>query len=569
VRTIRSDADEQSEAARDDVRLFGIFLDDYHVRKETATASRAELARFIETQLGPTDMVAIMYPLQPLASVRFTRNHDAIRRALEQFEGRKFEYEPRNMYEEKYAYYPTEIVERIRNQVSLSALEGLVMHMGGLKEGRKTLVLVSEGYTNMLPPQLRNPSAALGGLGNPARNDPNAGRDDPNEFRAQAFASFDMQEDLRQVYEAANRNNVSVYPVDPRGLATSEFGIAENINERTGRDYLNSTMDTLRVIAEQTDGRAIVNRNDLTLAMKQIVRDASAYYLIGYSSAAAPTDGKFHEIRVRVRRPGVQVRARRGYWAVTPADVERITAVAAKPPVPKPVDAALAVLNYPTRARHIRTWIGTERGENGKTRVTLVWEPVARPGAASAGTDRPDRVSVTAVAPDGSPYFRGRIAGTSPRATFDAAPGPLQLRLSVETADADVLDSETRELTVPDLSAGAGFGTPRLYRARTVRDVQQVRSNPQALPTAAREFQRTDRLVIQVPVYGGDGSTPTVTARLLNRAGQPMSDVPVTGERSAPVIELSLAPFPTGDYVLELSAAGTDVKELLAFRITS
>jgi hypothetical protein len=60
-----------------------------------------------------------------------------------------------------------------------------------------------------------------------------------------------------------------------------------------------------------------------------------------------------------------------------------------------------------------------------------------------------------------------------------------------------------------------------------------------------------------------------VTARLLNRAGQPMSDVPVTGERSAPVIELSLAPFPTGDYVLELSAAGTDVKELLAFRITS
>ena len=87
-------------------------------------------------------------------------------------------------------------------------------------------------------------------------------------------------------------------------------------------------MDTLRIMAEQTDGRAIVNRNDLTLAMKQIVRDSSAYYLLGYNSTSAPTDGKFHEIKVRMRRPGVQVRARRGYWALSPADVERMAAVA-------------------------------------------------------------------------------------------------------------------------------------------------------------------------------------------------------------------------------------------------
>ena len=53
------------------------------------------------------------------------------------------------------------------------------------------------------------------------------------------------------------------------------------------------------------------------MAMKQIVRDTSAYYLLGYNSIAAPTDGKFHEIKVRVRRPGVQVRARKGYWALT------------------------------------------------------------------------------------------------------------------------------------------------------------------------------------------------------------------------------------------------------------
>ena len=166
-RQIRTDADEEVEAARDDVRLFAFFLDDYHVRRGSSMASREEIARFIETQLGPTDMVAVMYPLQPVASVRFTRNHDAIRRAIGEFQGRKFEYEPRNEYEQKIAYYPTEIVEKVRNQVSLSAMESLVSHMGGLKEGRKSLVLVSEGYSNMLPPQMRNPVAAMPGAETP------------------------------------------------------------------------------------------------------------------------------------------------------------------------------------------------------------------------------------------------------------------------------------------------------------------------------------------------------------------------------------------------------------------
>ena len=93
-------------------------------------------------------------------------------------------------------------------------------------------------------------------------------------------------------------------------------------------------MDTLRVLAEQTDGRAIVNRNDLAAGMKQIVRDTSAYYLIGYNSSQAPTDGKFHEIKVRVKRPGVQVRARKGYWALTAEET-----AATAPPKPGAAEA--------------------------------------------------------------------------------------------------------------------------------------------------------------------------------------------------------------------------------------
>ena len=92
---IRSDYDEESEAARDDVRLFAVFLDDYHVRRGTSLAVRDPLSRFIETQLGPSDMIGLMYPLEQLANLRMTRNHEAIEKAIQQFVGRKFEYSRR------------------------------------------------------------------------------------------------------------------------------------------------------------------------------------------------------------------------------------------------------------------------------------------------------------------------------------------------------------------------------------------------------------------------------------------------------------------------------------------
>src|SRR5580704_428992 len=285
-------------------------------------------------------------------------------RAVHQFNGRKFEYEPKNPVEERYSYYPAATVELIRNDVSLSALKALIIHMGSLKEGRKALLLVSEGYSNTLPPQLQNPCAACGSVGNPQAGNPLAGGG-LLENRLATMANFDMNDSLRLVYDLANKNNVAIYAIDPRRLATNEFDISENINIKTDTQYLNSTMETLRTLSFESDGRAIVNRNDLTTAMKQIVRDTSSYYLLGYNSTLAPTDGKFHEIKVRVKRAGVQVRARRGYWAVSQEDIGRMTAIAnPKPGPPKAVESALAAINQPARNRVIRTWIGTERGQD-------------------------------------------------------------------------------------------------------------------------------------------------------------------------------------------------------------
>ena len=371
---------------------------------------RNQLATFVANNLGPSDMIGVMYPLESTSSVRMTRNHSAVIRGLQGFIGRKFEYEPKNQYEETYAHYPTETVELIRNQVSMSAIKARRTHMGSLKEGRKSLILVTEGYTNIIPPQMRNADAQQPGLGNPAFGNPTAGLNDINEDRAAWTANLDLDSDLRDIYDAANRNNVAIYTVDPRGLATFEFDINEGVNIQTDSTYLRSTMDTLRTLAENTDGRAIVNRNDVAAGMKQIVRDESAYYLIGYNSSQAPSDGKFHEIKVRVKRPGVQVRARKGYWALNREETARATAPP-KPPVPKPVEAAIAsAMARPSRASIVRTWFGTARGENGKTRVTFVWEPLPKaPGERADGREEPARVSLTAIAADGSLVYRGRV----------------------------------------------------------------------------------------------------------------------------------------------------------------
>lgn len=584
-REIRTDDDEASEAARDDVRLFAFFLDDYHVRLENSMQAREQLARFVQTQLGPTDMIGVMYPLEATASVRMTRNHDAVMRGLQQFKGRKYDYAPRNEFEERYAYYPTETVEKIRNQVSWSAIKSLIVHMGGLKEGRKALILVSEGYNAMLPPQMRDANATIPGSGNSAAGDPFAGMNNPNEDRAAFSAGMDMESDLRDLYDTANKNNVAIYAVDPRGLATGEFGIDQNIIASTDRQYFNSSMETLRTLAINTDGRAIVNRNDLTMGMKQIVRDNSAYYLLGYNSTFTATDGKFHDIRVRVKRPGVQVRARKGYWAFTADDAKRALEPP-KPDAPKPVQTALAAVAAPVSAsRLVRTWIGTERGSSGKTKVTLVWEPIARaPGSAARPSDVPARMSVIAVAPDGSPYYRGKTpAAPAPPATttqggvvsFEAAPGKVQLRLSVESADADVLDTETREIAVPDLTApDAAMATPGVFRARTVRELQQLKTDPKAVPTATREFSRSDRVFVRVTTYGTGAAAPTVSARLLNRAGQSIADLPVSetgaADATARDVDLALATLAPGEYVVELTTAGPTEprKEMIGFRIT-
>jgi VWFA-related protein len=552
---IRSRFEEETEAARDDVRMFIIFFDDYHVRLGSSLAVKGPLTKFIQQSLGPSDLVAIMYPLTPLDGIALTRNHNSIISAINKFEGRKFRYDPRNEFEEKYAQYPTEIVEQIRNQVTMTAMRGLATRLGALREGRKAIIFVSEGFVTMLPPQMRNPIATMPGMGNPRARDPFAGVNDSREETAQFMASVDLLSQMRDVYDAANRNNAAIYALDPRGLAVNEFDINEGINRQTDAKALQATQDTLRVLAEETDGRAIVNRNDLAKGLEQVVRDSSAYYLIGYNSSQAPSDGKFHEIKVRVKKPGVDVRARKGYWAPTVDDTARAIA-GPRPEAPKPVQQALASLAAPggrSGGRYVRTWIGTSRAANGKTQVTFVWD------IALAAADATASARSLGAPPASGPQ----------RVVFDAPPGKLELRISVEGAGgAGVLDTEIRDLVIPDLTTpDPALSTPRVFRARTAREFQMVTRDADAVPVATREFSRTDRLLLRFDVYGSEPAT----AALLNRNGQKMAEIPIAAATTGGThqIDFALAAVAPGEYLVEVSVKGSEQKELIPIKVVS
>ena len=582
-RSPRTRNDEETIAADENSRIFAFFLDDYHVMRESSMSMRKPVMDFIANQLAPSDLATVMYPLTPVDAAVLTRNHQSILNAVDKFEGRKYRYEPVNAVENNYVFRLTpDAIEIIRRQVTLGAIRGLCTKLGSLREGRKSLILLSEGFNATLPPQMRSnqPGGLVGtsGVGGASRNDPFAGDNNTMEDRVQFSQGMDMQRELQDVWDACNRNNTAIYAVDPRGLATGGFDITANISMTTSQSYLNASLNTLRELADNTDGRAIVNRNDLAGAMKQIVRDASAYYLVGYNSTQAPTDGKFHAIRVRVKRPGVQVRHRQGYWAYSAEDVKRATAPPKAGP-PAEVTRALAAIAPMTNRRYIRTWIGNDKGADGQTRVTLLWEPL--PPTPGVKRDEPRRVTVLATSASGDIVYRGKVPaelaapGNGGIVRFQAPPGKLDLRLTIEGDGTGTLDSEDRDLVIPDLSAPEVIlSTPKVWFARNALEFNKLTSGPPPAPNATREFRRTDRLLIRVDAYAPANAPTKVTAQLLNQQGTKMTDIAVTPPTEGPTysIDFPLSSLAAGQYLLEITGTSEGhkpVSELIAFRLGS
>ena len=517
---IESAADERQAAQQDDARLFAIFFDEYHVAADGAAHARAALLQFVERDLTPRDLVAVMKPLDSLFAIRLTRDRAAIRRAIEGFEGRKGLYEPRNAYERDYIAGAPARIDVLRNQVALSAINALAVHLGSLADRRKALVVVTEG---------------IGGA---------------ERRRGEFLPTLDT------VIRSANRANVAVYPFDP--------GAGADQAAREG----------LRRVAEETGGAPI--DRDPAAGLKRAAAESSVYYLLSFR-AAHPDDGRFRPLEARVVRPGIRLRAPKGYWAAPPDEALR-AALLAKSTEPKTV---VPPEPPPRVSTLIKPWFGVSRGAGGASRVTFVWEPAARvPG--ERVRRQVSRLVLTARSADGTVIFEGPVAptgagtidepGATPsRAVFEVPPGRLRLRMSIQDAASQQLDQDVREISVRDLRGDVAIGTPEVLRARNAREFRALEAEA-AVPVAAREFSRIERLLIRFQAYGPAGSTPVVTAKLLGRSGQPLRDLAVaastTGDRT---IDLPLAGLAAGEYAVEVtvSGSGSNARDRIGFRVTS
>src|SRR5688500_7443524 len=469
---IRSKEHALLEAAREDVRLFAIFLDDYHISKrpEITLPLRDALTKFVN-QLGPNDLVALMEPLTTLYDLKYTRSKTELLNRIRAFEGRLGETFPVKSVIEEAQLSQRNWME-LRSGVTLSALKALATQMGGLRDGRKSILFFSQG------PGVRPGS--------------------PNDHL------------MREIDEAANRGNVTIHVIDPRPLGSVGFG-----------------GDTvLRRLAADTGGRAILNTNNPMEQLSSVMADASAYYLVGYTPTRRGNDGKFHEIKVRVKRRGVQVTARRGYWSASEKEITA-AAEAAATPVNVGLTTALSGLSDSVNTRAVAIWTGFAKGERGRTKVTFTWE--ANPGS----TDKPARLEIQPVDDTGKEAMPALVIGGAPgelplMAHFEMAPGRQRIRFTSMTSAGDIIDRWVQAQPIPDLTKQTlVLATPRFLRARNMIELRAIESNPTASPTAAMRFGPTERVLVELEVQT-PGETPQIKVELLNAKGDVLRglDVP-------------------------------------------
>jgi VWFA-related protein len=505
---IRSRYHAAAEAARDDIRVFVIFWDEYHIgQMAPAIRARAALTDFVQFAFGPTDLVALMDQLTPADAIAFTRNRRDLVEQVSKLKGRQGIYLPPRSAVEEAQMYRARDIEMLRSQVTASALDSTIAFLGSIKEGRKAILFVSQ---------------TIGRVGT---------------------GPMDTFTWLDAAIRTANANNTTIYAFDPRGL---------DMNSRTS--------DVLHSLAEQTGGRQFSN-NSPAASLREVVKNASAFYLLGYASAKNPADGKFHKISVRVKRPGVEVRSRTGYYApsLTDMDAARKTAAANEPP-PEISKALSKLVDAPNMDIAGDLWAGAAPGVEGRPRVTVAWTP--RQGSEAA-------VKIRAAAPDGRVYFDGPLP--SGLAAFDAAPGPVTIRRTLVQTDGSLADREDLVLEVPDFAnTPLTIGTPVVFRARTPLELRAIQSARDPAPFAGRQFERTDRIVARFGVFGPAASDATVTVTLLSRRGAKLSTMPLKTTAGGYEIDLPIGSIARGEYVFEIVASrGADqAKTLLSFKVT-
>ncbi len=595
-----SSVEEMRRAARDPrARVFVLFLDPRHVDTVGSMQVRRPLIDALDALIGGDDLIAVMTPEMSARSLTFTRRTGSIERMLEQFWGKEDWSGTKDVVEARYdaCYGPPiiegekiarEMIARRREMLVLDALDGLVEYLRGLgRDERKAVITISDGWPLDGPDRnLTKPLLVPGPPGQPPGSVyipiPGAGRNpitgtptakDPRvpdsltlsndgagtldratcEVDRNALAELKNEQRFVGLMQAANRANVSFYPVGPGGFSNAYVP-------------LSARRRSLEMMADITDGHAIIQPFRIEENLRRIVDDLSSYYLLGYYSNGK-ADGRYHRITVRVKRPGVQVRARAGYLAASAAEAaSRVSSAVSSPDAAEAqlVAQALSPLAALGRERPIRVQAAVAWTRARAAVVRAVAE-VPRGNARGDDWSKGGQIDVTLRDGSGAVAAAERIA--LPAGTFAAevamTPGealePGEYTLQVRAKGVEVLSPGIDAVQLVIQAAPLGAGELFLRRGPTT-------GNREVLTADAR-FRRAERLILESPASLGGG----VAARLLDRSGKPLN-VPVTATvRDAADgtrwrrVEIALAPLAAGDYLIEVTAASE--RTMTGFRV--
>jgi VWFA-related protein len=203
---------------------------------------------------------------------------------------------------------PSEL--RHRAHVAFSTAYELMRNLEKVTNRRKAVIYISSGYDFNPFEQSRLEAQALR-----AHVDAADLQNDPffrTQQSSQMLAEADLVRELAELTRAANRANATIYTIDPRGLSAGP-DIDADINVSEWNAYLRDSQDSLRVIAEETGGFAMVNTNDISAGLKRIDAETSDYYVLGYYSSNQDPLRRLRRIEVRTTRPGATVFHRTSY----------------------------------------------------------------------------------------------------------------------------------------------------------------------------------------------------------------------------------------------------------------
>ncbi len=309
-------------------RIFVFFVDDQHLQFGNTGRVRQLFEKLSKDLLHDGDMFGIVSSGPSSIQVQMTYDKNRLADAIKKMTGN--ELKPQDIINGPSGPGgPSEI--RYRARVAFSTVEETLNNLEQVHNRRKALIYVSDGY-DFAPYQnarfgLMDPSSPFAqneilqgqnsAAAQQAKSDgtdaPDPTRDNSGLKQQEEFADADLARELWDLTRTANRANVTIYTMDPRGLVGPLGDIDENVDPQQWAEFVRKSQDSLRVLAEETGGYAVVNMNDFSKAIRRIDAETGDYYILGFYSKNPDPLRKNRRLEVKVKRPGVQLIFRKEY----------------------------------------------------------------------------------------------------------------------------------------------------------------------------------------------------------------------------------------------------------------